>query len=96
MFTVFAKAYCASLVCTPARASIFTGRYPHVHGAWNISVSLREDERRDVRRISICRLPDKAIKLINLYSANPVRIMKSRHGYRECGGIPTAFAQRSS
>lgn len=32
---VFDNAYSVCSLCTPARASVFTGKYPHKHGLWN-------------------------------------------------------------
>lgn len=40
----FDQAYCVHSVCMPTRASIFTGRYPHVHGVWANGVPLRRTE----------------------------------------------------
>ncbi len=41
--TRFTRAYCPNPTCTPTRASIITGLYPSVHGAWTLGTKLPED-----------------------------------------------------
>jgi len=38
------NAFCSHSVCMPTRATIFTGRYPHVHGVWANGVALSTTE----------------------------------------------------
>ena len=39
----FDRAYCPNPTCTPTRASIITGQYPSVHGAWTLGTKLDDD-----------------------------------------------------
>lgn len=43
--TCFQQAYCTQPVCTPSRASIFTGLYPHATGACHNNDLLNEEAR---------------------------------------------------
>jgi uncharacterized sulfatase len=41
--TQLTRAYCPNPTCTPTRASIITGLYPSMHGAWSLGTKLPED-----------------------------------------------------
>lgn len=47
----FEKGYCVQPVCQPARASLFTGQYPHSTGGWTNSMGIGQDTQSIGQRL---------------------------------------------
>jgi arylsulfatase A-like enzyme len=87
---VFSRAYCAQPVCTPARASLLTGLWPHHHGAATNNAPLPPDVRTLAEY-----LPDSyATAHVGKWHLGDE--LNPQHGFREWRSIEDGYAAHYS
>lgn len=82
---VFHRAYCSQPVCTPSRASILTGLWPHNHGSIHNNVPLRRELRTFVEYLP----PSYATAYLGKWHLGDE--LNAQHGFHEWRSIEDIY-----
>jgi N-sulfoglucosamine sulfohydrolase len=82
----FSNHFCCAPQCSPSRAALWTGRYPHVNGVVGLSHSGFKNEFHDSER-HLAQILDEAGYETHLFGLQHVSAMPERCGFKEVHGL---------